>query len=92
MVVSYEPNGYTPPHYHAGAEVVGYVLEGKILSKMDDMPEKVYSVGESWYERPGCHHVKSENASDSEPAKLMATFVINSDFESLMQLDWEIKE
>lgn len=44
------------------------VLEGKILSKMDDMPEQVYGPGESWYERPGCHHAK---VSPSQALKVL---------------------
>jgi len=87
--VCYEPGGWTPPHYHAGAEVVAMVLEGEILSAMDDMPPKVYKVGETWYERPGCHHTKSENASDKVPARLRATMIIDSDYKSLAQFDWE---
>jgi hypothetical protein len=31
-----------------------------------------------WYEVPGSHHTVSENASDSEPASLLAVFIVDS--------------
>jgi quercetin dioxygenase-like cupin family protein len=40
---------------------------------------KVFHAGESWTEDPGAHHTISENASDSEPAKLLAIFVVDTD-------------
>jgi quercetin dioxygenase-like cupin family protein len=39
----------------------------------------VYGTGESWVEAPGAHHRVSENASSTEPAKLLAVFVANTD-------------
>lgn len=40
---------------------------------------KVYSPGESWYEMPGCHHVRSENAGDQgEEAQFVANLIVNS--------------
>jgi hypothetical protein len=64
------------------------MIKGKMLNQMvcpDHDPEsqgtgpKIYSVGESWYEPPGCHHVRSENAGDEgeEEAEFIATFVID---------------
>ena len=34
-----------------------------------------YGPGESWYEPPGCHHVRSENASKDEEAVFIATLI-----------------
>lgn len=31
-----------------------------------------------WYEAPGCHHVRSENASDEE-AQFYANFIIDTE-------------
>ena len=36
---------------------------------------KTYTVGESWYEPPGCHHVRSENASTEEEAFFIVNLV-----------------
>jgi quercetin dioxygenase-like cupin family protein len=79
IVVSYAPGGKSAAHHHAGsAFVYAYVLSGAIRSQVDDQPAKVYQVGESWYEVPGAHHRISENASDREPASLLAVFVFDS--------------
>jgi hypothetical protein len=40
---------------------------------------KIYGPGESWYEMPGCHHVRSENVGeDGEEAQFVANLVIDS--------------
>ena len=79
LVVSYPPGGKTPAHRHAGsAFVYAHVLSGTIRSQVDDEPAKVYGVGEGFYEMPGSHHRVSENASDREPARLLAVFVVDS--------------
>jgi quercetin dioxygenase-like cupin family protein len=49
------------------------VLEGKIVTKISGQgEEKVYNVGEMFYEQPGAVHEVSRNASQTEPAKLLA--------------------
>ena len=40
--------GSTPPHKHGGANVIAYVLEGEVLSAMNDEEPKVYRPGDSW--------------------------------------------
>ena len=42
---------------------------------MNDGPITVYKAGESWLEPPGAAHSVSENASATEPARLLAVFV-----------------
>ena len=79
LVVTYSSGGKSPPHRHAGsAFVYAHVLSGVIRSQIDDEPAKVYRVGEGFYEMPGSHHRVSENASDREPASLLAVFVVDS--------------
>ncbi|CEJ90697.1 hypothetical protein VHEMI06461 [[Torrubiella] hemipterigena] len=93
LEVSFPPNGFTPPHRHAGATVVAIVTEGEILSGMNGNPPQVYNVGESFRELPGCHHTVGENNSTERPAKLVATFVVDTSvvekggYEALTQLD-----
>jgi quercetin dioxygenase-like cupin family protein len=53
-------------------------LEGAIRSKVNDEPERTYQAGESWMEKPGDHHQVSQNASRTEPAKLLAIFVVDT--------------
>jgi quercetin dioxygenase-like cupin family protein len=79
LVVSYPPGGRSPAHHHArSAFIYAHVLSGAIRSQVDDAPAKVYQVGEGFYEVPGSHHRVSENASDREPASLLAVFVVDS--------------
>lgn len=76
VLVEYRPGGSSPPHHHTTeGSVVAYVLEGAIRSKVDDGPVTVYQAGESWLEPPGAAHSISENASTTEPARLLAIFV-----------------
>jgi quercetin dioxygenase-like cupin family protein len=79
QVVTYAPGGKSRSHRHAGsAFIYARVLSGAIRSQVDDEPVKVYRVGESRYENPGSHHRVSENASDREPASLLAIVVVDS--------------
>ncbi|KAI8623003.1 cupin domain-containing protein [Xylariaceae sp. FL1651] len=98
MIVSFPPNASTPPHRHGGASVSAYVLEGMLLNKMNDEPTQVFGAGGTWYEAPGCHHKISDNYSKTEPAKLLATFVIDTQvleeqgMAALVQVDEEYKD
>ena len=88
VVVTYPPSGKSPSHYHAGsAFIYAHVLSGAIRSQIDDEPAKVYRVGEGFYELPGTHHRVSENASQHEPASLLAVFVVDSKDTSLTTAD-----
>jgi quercetin dioxygenase-like cupin family protein len=79
LVVTYPPAGKSPSHHHAGsAFIYAHVLSGAIRSQVDDGPVRVYRTGENFHEVPGSHHRVSENASDREPATLLAVFVVDS--------------
>lgn len=79
VVVTYPPGGGSPAHHHApSAFIYAHVLSGAIRSQVDDEPAKVYHVGEGFYEVPGAHHRISENASDRDPASLLAVIVVDS--------------
>jgi quercetin dioxygenase-like cupin family protein len=79
LVVSYPPGGKSPSHRHAGsAFIYAHVLSGAIRSQVNEEPARVYRVGEGFYEVPGSHHRVSENASDREPASLLAVFIVDS--------------
>ncbi|TIP51266.1 MAG: cupin domain-containing protein [Mesorhizobium sp.] len=79
VLVEYAPGGTSPAHTHAeSAFIYATVLEGAIRSKVNDGPAKTYRAGENWSEFPGDHHVVSENASTTEPARLLAVFVVDT--------------
>ena len=84
VVVDYAPGGASPSHRHAkSAFIYGYVVSGAIESQVNDGPKKVYHAGESFYETPGSTHSVSRNASKTEPAKLLAVFVVDTDDKKL---------
>ena len=84
VVVTYPPGGKSPAHHHAASSFIyAYVLSGAVRSQVGNEPAKVYKVGEGFYELPGSHHSVSENASDSEPASLLAVFVVDSNEHTL---------
>ena len=59
------------------AFIYAHVLSGAIRSQVNDEPAKVYRAGEG-FPVPGSHHRVSENASNSEPASLLAIFIVDS--------------
>lgn len=77
MLVTQAPNAAAPPHTHGGAAVVGLTLSGEILNQMNHDPPFIVRPGETWFEGPGCHHVRGENASDSVSASFYAVFVVD---------------
>jgi quercetin dioxygenase-like cupin family protein len=74
ILVEYEPGGKSVSHHHAGV-VMAYILEGSIRSQLKGGEAHVYHAGETFFEPPGSEHLISENASKTEPAKLLAIFV-----------------
>src|SRR4051812_48613444 len=77
--VDYAPGAASPPHTHAkSAFIYAYVISGAIESKVNDGETRIYRAGESWSEPPGAMHSISPNASKTEPAKLLAVFVLDT--------------
>src|SRR5689334_5460791 len=77
--VDYAPGAASEPHTHAkSAFIYAYVISGSIESKVNDGETRIYRAGESWSEPPGATHSISRNASKTEPAKLLAVFVLDS--------------
>ena len=88
VLVEYPPGGSSPAHTHpASAFIYATVLEGAIRSQVNDGPVKVYCAGESFSEMPGDHHSVSANASETEPARLLAVFVVDTDEKNLTTND-----
>jgi quercetin dioxygenase-like cupin family protein len=72
--VNYPPGGSSTAHSHP-CPVIGYVVQGAIRTQVKGGPEQVVKAGESFYEAPDGVHLVSANASQTEPAKLLAYFV-----------------
>jgi quercetin dioxygenase-like cupin family protein len=87
-VVNYPPGGKTPSHSHAkSAFITAYVLSGSIRSQVAGGPVQIFKAGQSWTENPGDKHSVSENASATEPASLLAVFVVDTAETELTTID-----
>lgn len=88
VLVEYGPSGTSSAHTHPkSAFIYATVLEGAIRSSVNDGPVKTYRAGESFSEMPGDRHSVSANASKTEPAKLLAVFVVDTDEKELTTPD-----
>jgi quercetin dioxygenase-like cupin family protein len=84
VLVEYGPGGTSSAHTHPkSAFIYATVLEGAIRSSVNNGPVVTYRAGQSFSEMPGDRHSVSENASKTEPAKLLAVFVVDSDEKEL---------
>jgi quercetin dioxygenase-like cupin family protein len=73
------PGGGSAAHRHPGHHIFGYVLEGTYKIKLDQGPETLLTKGQTFYEAPGQLHAVSGNASQTEPAKVLAVIVAEID-------------
>ena len=79
LKVTSPPSAQTPPHTHHGASVSVVGLTGSLLNKMNDDPMAIVKPGDSFYESPSCIHQISANASTTEEASMLATFVLETE-------------
>jgi quercetin dioxygenase-like cupin family protein len=56
-------------------------------SLVDNGPARIYHQGEYFMENPSAHHNIGENASARAPARLLATFVLDTGEAPLTRLD-----
>jgi quercetin dioxygenase-like cupin family protein len=88
VLVEYGPGGYSPAHTHPkSALIYATVLEGAVKMQINQGPVRTFKAGENFTEMPGDHHAVSANASETEPAKMLAVFVVNSDETQLVTPD-----
>jgi quercetin dioxygenase-like cupin family protein len=85
ILVEYGPGVATPGHLHPkSAFIYATVLEGAIRTSVNDGPAVIYKAGQNFSEFPGDRHTLDENASKTEPAKLLAVFVVDTDEKELL--------
>ena len=59
------------------------MISGAIESKVNDGETRIYRAGESWSEPPNASHSISRNASRTQPVKLLAVFVVDTNDKAL---------
>ncbi|KAL8923363.1 MAG: hypothetical protein Q9208_004633 [Pyrenodesmia sp. 3 TL-2023] len=98
LLVTLPPNAATPPHTHGGAAVLALMLRGASRDQMNDGEAVVRGEGETFYEAPGCHHVKGENACEGKETQFYAVFIVDDEYfekegyQGLLVLDAEMQE
>ncbi|KAK7180790.1 hypothetical protein DPSP01_009258 [Paraphaeosphaeria sporulosa] len=93
--VEMSPGSATPSHRHGGAAIVAVPIEGTSLNQMNGNEPITSSVGEFWYEAPGCHHQRSECVGDRK-AKFFVTMIVDDEvikdgYGSVFVLDKEVE-
>lgn len=78
LIVDLPPGSKAQPHRHGQAFVYAYVLKGSVRSALNDEAPRVYRTGDNWFEPPGARHPLTENASRTQPARLLVVFVANT--------------
>jgi len=85
VLVEYGPGVKSTAHTHPkSAFIYATVLEGAIQTSVNDGPVVTYRTGPNFPEMPGDRHSVDENASSTEPAKLLAVFVVDTDEKELL--------
>ena len=80
ILVEYGPGVATGAHIHPkSAFTYATVLEGAVRTSVNDGPAVVYKAGQNFTEMPGDQHNVDENASKTEPAKMLAVMVVDTD-------------
>ncbi len=77
VLVHFPPNAFTPRHRHPGS-VAAFLIRGRLRSQLAGGPAATYGPGSTWFEPRGAVHLFAENASESEPAGLLAVFVADA--------------
>lgn len=81
-LVTFPPGAAAPEHHHPG-HVFVYVLEGQIISQLDDGPADTFKAGDSFYEPTNGLHAVTKNPSDSETAKILVFMIMEEGKPSL---------
>jgi quercetin dioxygenase-like cupin family protein len=76
--VEYLPGGASSAHRHH-AHVFVYVLEGRYATQVAGGERAVLEPGQTFYENPSDEHIVSENASATEPAKILVFMLKDKD-------------
>jgi len=74
VTVEYAPGEADNPHRH-NADAIVYVLEGSVIEQVKGGKPDTLTAGQTFYEGPNDIHMVGRNASQTEPAKLVAILV-----------------
>lgn len=74
--LDFKPGQVTGRHTHP-VPVIGYVLDGEFIVKVEGQPEQHFKAGQSVYEPADTVIERFDNASASQPAVLIAAYLVD---------------
>lgn len=74
ITVDYAPGGEDIVHRH-NADAIVYVLEGSVIEQVKGGKPDTLTTGETFFEGPDDIHIVGRNASNTQPAKILAILV-----------------
>ena len=86
LTVEFAPGEVSAPHRH-NAHTFVYVLEGSVIMQVQGGEVKTLTAGQTFYENPDDIHTVANNASDTEPAKILVFFIKDSDAPASMPVE-----
>ena len=86
LTVELAPGEVSAPHRH-NAHTIVYVLEGSVVMQVQGGEAKTLTAGQTFYENPDDIHTVANNASDTEPAKILVFFIKESDAPASMPVE-----
>lgn len=86
LTVEFAPGEVSAPHRH-NAHTFVYVLEGSVVMQVQGGEAKTLTAGQTFYENPDDIHTVANNASDTEPAKILVFFIKDSDAPASMPVE-----
>lgn len=86
LTVEFAPGEVSAPHRH-NAHTFVYVLEGAVVMQVRGGEAKTLTAGQVFYENPDDIHTVANNASDTEPAKILVFFIKDSDAPASMPVE-----
>jgi len=85
MRIRFAPRQPTDLHRHP-ISVAGVVTAGSFVFKREGEPEKVIKTGEPFFEPAGVTTERFDNASDTEPAEIVAFFLTDTKDRPLIEM------
>ena len=86
LTVEFAPGEVSAPHRH-NAHTFVYVLEGAVVMQVQGGEAKTLTAGQTFYENPDDIHTVANNASATEPAKILVFFIKDSDAPASMPVE-----
>ena len=83
--IRFAPRQTTGLHRHP-ISVAGVVTAGSFIIKKEGEPEKLVKTGEPFFEAAGVTTERFDNASDTEPAEIVAFFLTDTKDRALIEM------